>query len=412
MKKINKNKKNKGFSLVEVLVAIAILALMSIPILKSFQTSAKINRLARRTENADVCASEVMENFKSLSLEQLKERYAGSYTESNGVYKFRIQDKNSRYYKGINGEEFEVEAVLDPAKYTDETDEFGNHKNEPSNNVNSFIIPKYPELSNKENFIIREETYKWDLEAVGTFKLQVEEFDESKVTKTLNISIDIRPEDTVNGVDEVTFIQTVKGSVTYEYNGLEYRKESYEFELNKNSINIQPKDNKYYVSNESGIKPIYMFYTPYSENANMLAGGMTNSYYTTDIINVDVFYDDTYESVVYKEADIYLVEQNIISADGKNIFLNRENINLRINDTKIDMRNYGTVGLSDMTGKDGCVSFYSNVKGFDEYKAKDNDKPNKITVNGSELTDYLYTITVNVRYEEELLVSVTSTKER
>ena len=60
MERIYTGKHNsKGFSLIEVLIAVAILAIVTLPILKAFSTSAMVNRNARRQENANTAASAI-----------------------------------------------------------------------------------------------------------------------------------------------------------------------------------------------------------------------------------------------------------------------------------------------------------------------------------------------------------------
>ena len=59
---------NAGFSLVEVLVAMAVLAILSIPVLGSFSNAARINHKARKEENANTVASDIVEQFKSVSM--------------------------------------------------------------------------------------------------------------------------------------------------------------------------------------------------------------------------------------------------------------------------------------------------------------------------------------------------------
>ena len=45
--------KNKGFSLIEVLVAMVILAIMTMPMLTTFATTAKVNARARELEESN-----------------------------------------------------------------------------------------------------------------------------------------------------------------------------------------------------------------------------------------------------------------------------------------------------------------------------------------------------------------------
>ena len=51
--------KNKGFSLVEVLVAMTVIALISIPLIRTFVISANYTRDARRLQNATDIAQNV-----------------------------------------------------------------------------------------------------------------------------------------------------------------------------------------------------------------------------------------------------------------------------------------------------------------------------------------------------------------
>ena len=67
MREDNK-KKNSGFTLVEVLVAVAILAVISIPIIQSFVSVAQVNGKARRRMIANTIAESLMEACKSTSL--------------------------------------------------------------------------------------------------------------------------------------------------------------------------------------------------------------------------------------------------------------------------------------------------------------------------------------------------------
>lgn len=66
--KHKKRKRNHGFTLVEVLVAAAILSLMVTPILSSFVAIARVNAKSRRRLSATTIANGVMESVKGFSL--------------------------------------------------------------------------------------------------------------------------------------------------------------------------------------------------------------------------------------------------------------------------------------------------------------------------------------------------------
>lgn len=84
--------KNKGFSLIEVMAAVAILAIVTTPILKSFTIAAKTNSKAQTRQDATSLSEDIMEKVKSTSIEDL-------YKESTGAIEGKIGER-----------------VIDPAK--------------------------------------------------------------------------------------------------------------------------------------------------------------------------------------------------------------------------------------------------------------------------------------------------------
>lgn len=64
---------NKGFSLIELLIAIALFAIIIIPIFSSFITSARINRDARQLMIETDIAQTIMEGFANKSYEEIKD---------------------------------------------------------------------------------------------------------------------------------------------------------------------------------------------------------------------------------------------------------------------------------------------------------------------------------------------------
>ncbi|MBR7000165.1 MAG: type II secretion system GspH family protein [Lachnospiraceae bacterium] len=71
-----KRKKNGGFTLIEVLVAAAILSLVVTPILSSFVAIARVNAKSRRKLSATTIANGVMESVKNFELAQVAKECA------------------------------------------------------------------------------------------------------------------------------------------------------------------------------------------------------------------------------------------------------------------------------------------------------------------------------------------------
>ncbi|GHV33557.1 hypothetical protein FACS18949_07810 [Clostridia bacterium] len=105
---------NKGFSLLELVVAVAILALVITPLLHLFVTSANLTRKGRHMDTATNAASNIMEYVKAApSVEALAARYGlstatsvvgGEWTTDDGRYEVKLTlDPTSEDYKAENG---------------------------------------------------------------------------------------------------------------------------------------------------------------------------------------------------------------------------------------------------------------------------------------------------------------------
>lgn len=81
-KKLN----NKGMSLVEVIIAITILGLVTVPVLHSMTTAMVYNQKARIRQEMTLTAESIMETFKGYDLEELKARFTPGGTGIEGVH--------------------------------------------------------------------------------------------------------------------------------------------------------------------------------------------------------------------------------------------------------------------------------------------------------------------------------------
>lgn len=100
--------KNKGFSLVELLVAVTILAIIVVPLMHMFVTATRINVKSRNTLRATTVAQDIMEGLKAYNIDEIKAQFD---KPTDGFY---VVD--SRLVKGAIREEtaLEVDSAGDP----------------------------------------------------------------------------------------------------------------------------------------------------------------------------------------------------------------------------------------------------------------------------------------------------------
>ena len=70
-----KQNRDAGFSLLELLIAVIILAIIVIPLMNLFLTSNRINIKARQTLRATTAAQDIMEGLKAYNIEELKAQF-------------------------------------------------------------------------------------------------------------------------------------------------------------------------------------------------------------------------------------------------------------------------------------------------------------------------------------------------
>ncbi|MGN1187253.1 MAG: Tfp pilus assembly protein FimT/FimU, partial [Lachnospiraceae bacterium] len=128
-------KQNSGFSLIELLVAIAILAMLTAPLMNSFIMSGKINRNSRRLQNATTVAQSAVEAAKHTTDMAELEAMLKTMPDSSGFTSVGTVDLPS--YKlnvqGADSEKFQLWLTLTPKssydyKDTDFTDLYNEAK--------------------------------------------------------------------------------------------------------------------------------------------------------------------------------------------------------------------------------------------------------------------------------------------
>ncbi len=98
------NKRKKGFTLLELIISIALVAVFIIPIGNIVLGTVKINRAGENKQQAGIKLQEAMENIKSMDL-PLKTGEENAVTLGDNIYIAKVDDKNYKVYAGSDYEE-------------------------------------------------------------------------------------------------------------------------------------------------------------------------------------------------------------------------------------------------------------------------------------------------------------------
>ena len=134
--------KNAGFSLLELLIAVTILAIITIPMLHMFVTSARINGKSRITLRATVLAQDIVEALKAYHIEEIQDQFDTKHLDmlnsSITCEECRYDDDGANVYyfylKNVKLENntFDAKIKLDASAYIDGTSEADKHDIHPN----------------------------------------------------------------------------------------------------------------------------------------------------------------------------------------------------------------------------------------------------------------------------------------
>ncbi len=193
---------DSGFSLVELIVVVSILAIASVVLMKSFSMAAIVNSKAQRKQSATSLAESVMEEVKSTGIKQLQKKYNGGAdteilisdadadydtladkglakvpnpgpTDTDGKAAFvKGDDDSNPYYilakKGVTstkGEKFNVTATMRTAPYNKTSG------SADASDANSIKLPVIEEIdTHTKTVLTQKELNKYDIAAQDYFK--------------------------------------------------------------------------------------------------------------------------------------------------------------------------------------------------------------------------------------------------
>ena len=325
--KLKKN--NKGVSLVEVLVTLAVVVIMAGPLINGFLNAMGVNSNARTIQNGTTVGQDLVEEFEALPVEQLcgiyeeylPEDFLATYEEGD------ILTFTGIPVDGPNGEKFEVDITLDPTAYNADGDKI---------NVNNVELPGMSSLyaSNSimlyKDYVDADDDLKNLFAATGEFDNDILEnlntnAQRQKMSKATNITVKCTYNDVSDKYDydiEMEMSYSYKKSATDVVTVTEER-------LVEDMIFDGDQTHTIYL-----VCPVFDIYTWAS------VGGVS---YATDSINIEYVYHGMPEDK--KDVYFYLAEQEVNNKT-------HPNVRQRINPTNIKVKELETVySITDASKK-------------------------------------------------------------
>ena len=269
---------NSGLSIVEVLVAVAILAIVFVPLLKTFTQASTINARAQKLQNVTSLAESVMEDVKGKSIQELHDLAVeradvsflpldedGTLTKGNlkNVPPYTVTYENVTATQGITYDAV-VTIATDKYKNTDRRDERKAGKVGHTDDIgdvsdaNIRELPQINKVDSNKNAVLSWELNKYDNKAIENLAAENSVTDSD--IATLKESYKKTAEKYINiEIKEDTDTSSTKVSCEVEY---------------KTGKNASDKSLKYLVYTGYFVEPlasepagpnIYLFYT-LSEN--------------------------------------------------------------------------------------------------------------------------------------------------
>ena len=324
--KLKKN--NKGVSLVEVLVTLAMVVIMAGPLINSFLNAMGVNSNARTIQNGTTVGQDLVEEFEALPVEQLcgiyeeylPEDFLATYEEGD------ILTFTGIPVDGPNGEKFEVDITLDPTAYNADGDKI---------NVNNVELPGMSSLYASNSIMLYKDYVDADDDLKNLFAAAGLETDilenlntnaqRQKMSKATNITVKCTYNDVSDKYDydiEMEMSYSYKKSATDVVTVTEER-------LVEDMIFDGDQTHTIYL-----VCPVFDIYTWAS------VGGVS---YATDSINIEYVYHGMPEDK--KDVYFYLAEQEVNNKT-------HPNIRQRINPTNVKVKELETVySITDASKK-------------------------------------------------------------
>lgn len=396
MKTLKEN--SQGFSLIEIIVTILVIALVVSPFLRSFFLAMNINGDARRLQNATVVCQNVIEEFKARTIDDIIEYSDNVYGVEASTEELLIDGKTYTKYvfedwelTGADGETFYATITMDPTPYTSDGEKTP---------VNSLTSPEFSSLFGSDAIMLFKQYTDPDNELESYFRAkgelseaEIATLSPQNVTKATKMLIDCVYDSSTDIYEyEVTL------NITYTYN-------------NDKSVLVTKGITKTYSGNEG--HSIYLM-LPVYDTYNTFLGAVSNvggvsSYYASDKLDIEYSYTGVDDNK--PPLGLYIAQQETEHHTSPDIsaIIKSENVTV-LDNTQTTPTARGIYSYDNST---------SNFKVYTNIQKSTSDAASIMEIPGLTYSDkndntVLYEITVDVKYDDvdsDVLTSFTSSKE-
>ncbi len=269
MKKTRRNhlQSNKGFTLVEVLVAIVILGIIIVPLLNAFVMSANTNAKARQLLRSTTIAQNVIEELKAYSIDESASQFnrieTGNYVIADSAYSYEaVLDESTGAYTSV--------------EITEDDEILGRKDGEYH-----FILDEVAMQSAKFDVAIHltenENAGEYDLANITSMNRSDCAYYAQQEEADLNVASEyVRRREIYNSADAMTtaeFLAVMTRTITIDIDkaadGSESVKITYEYEVPTGLVNEDSRTYEEYTSifdnyaTKEPLQSVYLYYYPF-----------------------------------------------------------------------------------------------------------------------------------------------------
>ena len=332
---------NKGMSLIEIMVTIAMIIIIAGPLINAFLNAMGVNSSARQIQNGTTVAQDMFERFQALSIEELTDEDSiyyeymtvdGRVDGTDGIFKFE-----GIPVEGPNGEDFKVDVTLDPQTYTS-----GNTSEKFK--VNDVNIPGMSSLYGSDSTMLYKQYVSYDDKLKELFNTKLSAATVSGIylmdnRKRVSKETDIILRRTYNNaLDKFEYDITLNMKYTFN-NGTETATVTESRYIEDVTYSKTEMHNIYFIC------PVFDMYT-YNPQLH-------NESYASDRININYIFNDGYdEQKVY----FYIAEQSAMNLDPTYASFKQ-----RINPQFVTINNCALSVFRVNNTQDDNVKLYTNI---------------------------------------------------